>query len=125
MSVERNLRLLVFCDWSRKLAPLSQPIRCNTKATFSRPLGIVVLIGSLRSFLLIGRCDYFGYGLTTVNRKALHVTSATYIHKCNNIKKRTRIKIKCGNFKTQKSDLTLAQVQVTGDEFGSTWTSTV
>ena len=28
-------------------------------------------------------------------------------------------------FKTQKSDLTLAQVQVTGDEFGSTWTSTV
>ena len=28
-------------------------------------------------------------------------------------------------FKTQKSDLTLAQVQVTGEEFGSTWTSTV
>ena len=27
-------------------------------------------------------------------------------------------------FKTQKSDLTLAQVQVTGEEFGSTWTST-
>ena len=28
-------------------------------------------------------------------------------------------------FKKQKSDLTLAQVQVTGEEFGSTWTSTV
>ena len=28
-------------------------------------------------------------------------------------------------FKTHKSDLTLAQVQVTGEEFGSTWTSTV
>ena len=28
-------------------------------------------------------------------------------------------------FKTQNSDLTLAQVQVTGEEFGSTWTSTV
>ena len=28
-------------------------------------------------------------------------------------------------FKTQKSDLTLAQVQVTGEEFGSTWTSTL
>ena len=26
------------------------------------------------SFVLIGHCDYFGFGFTTLNRKALHVT---------------------------------------------------
>ena len=71
------------CDWSRKLTPLSQPIRCKTKTkhdllarvfprfrmfgrflSFHWPLQVF-------SFHRIGRRDYFGFVLMTLNRKAL------------------------------------------------------
>ena len=49
-------------DWFRILAPLSQPIRCKTKTTFSRALGslVVFTLGShwllkIFSFIHIGR----------------------------------------------------------------------
>ena len=73
------------CDWSRKLAPLSKPIRCKLKLiittwspAFSRAFGSL-FVSTLSShwlygvffFLLIGCCEYFGFGLTTFNRKAL------------------------------------------------------
>ena len=89
MDVERNLRLHWFCftslrDWFRKLAPLSQSIRCKMKAittcTFSRALGrlVVFTLGShwllpVLYFHLIGCCDNTGVGFTTLNRKALYL----------------------------------------------------
>ena len=75
LSVESNLGLHWFCftmlcDWSRKLAPLSQPIRCKTKTNRElvtrvfprfRPVTCVYFELSLApsniSFVLIGRCD--------------------------------------------------------------------
>ena len=80
MSVESNPRLNWFCftvlfDWSRKLAPPSQPIRCKLKPiapwslAFSRATGRLHAFTSschwlplIISFTLIGRCDYFGFG---------------------------------------------------------------
>ena len=72
------------CDWSRKLAPLSKPKNATLKPitsrslSFSRALGssFVFSLGShwlvkVFSFLLIGRCDYFGFGFTTLNWKKL------------------------------------------------------
>ena len=62
-------------DWSRKLAPSSQPIRCKLKPiapwslAFSRATGRLHAFTSschwlplIISFTLIGRCDYFGFG---------------------------------------------------------------
>ena len=62
-------------DWSRKLAPPSQPIRCKLKPiapwslAFSRATGRLHAFTSschwlplIISFTLIGRCDYFGFG---------------------------------------------------------------
>ena len=81
MSVESNPGLNWFCftvlfDWSRKLAPPSQPIRCKLKPiapwslAFSRATGRLHAFTSschwhplVISFTLIGRCDYFGFGL--------------------------------------------------------------
>ena len=80
MSVESNPGLKWFCftvlfDWSRKLAPPSQPIRCKLKPiapwslAFSRATGRLHAFTSschwlplIISFTLIGRCDYFGFG---------------------------------------------------------------
>ena len=89
MVVERNLRLHWFCftslpDWFRKLAPLSQSIRCKMKTNHdlhvflrSRPFGCFNL-GShwllpVLYFHLIGCCDNTGVGFTTLNRKALYL----------------------------------------------------
>ena len=80
MSVDSNPGLNWFCftvlfDWSRKLAPPSQPIRCKLKPiapwslAFSRATGRLHAFTSschwlplIISFTLIGRCDYFGFG---------------------------------------------------------------
>ena len=80
LSVESNPGLNWFCftvlfDWSRKLAPPSQPIRCKLKPiapwslAFSRATGRLHAFTSschwlplIISFTLIGRCDYFGFG---------------------------------------------------------------
>ena len=80
MSVESNPGLNWFCftvlfDWSRKLAPPSQPIRCKLKPiapwslAFSRATGRLHAFTSschwlplIISFTLIGRCDYFSFG---------------------------------------------------------------
>ena len=80
MSVESNPGLNWFCftvlfDWSRKLAPPSQPIRCKLKPiapwslAFSRATGRLHAFTSschwlplIISFTLIGCCDYFGFG---------------------------------------------------------------
>ena len=80
MSVESNPGLNWFCftvlfDWSRKLAPPSQPIRCKLKPiapwslAFSRATGRLHAFTSschwlplIISFTLIGRCDYLGFG---------------------------------------------------------------
>ena len=70
------------CDWSRKLVPLFQPIRCKTKTNhdYSHELvarvfprfsqfGCFYFKFSLAfSFLLSGRCDYFGLSFTTLTR---------------------------------------------------------
>ena len=71
------------CDWSVKLVLLSQPIRWKSKTNrdlvvcvFPRCRQLVVFTLSSHwllkalSFLLIGRCDHFGFGFTTLNRKA-------------------------------------------------------
>ena len=80
LSVESNPGLNWFCftvlfDWSRKLAPPSQPIRCKLKPiapwslAFSRATGRLHAFTSschwlplIISFTLIGHCDYFGFG---------------------------------------------------------------
>ena len=62
-------------DWSRKLEPPSQPIRCKLKPiapwslAFSRATGRLHAFTSschwlplIIFFTLIGRCDYFGFG---------------------------------------------------------------
>ena len=86
-SVETNSGLLCFCftscgDWSLKLAPPFQPIRCKTKTNqdlVARALGIWVSftlsshwLSRVFFFLLIGCWDYFGFGFTTINRKELN-----------------------------------------------------
>ena len=71
------------CDWSRELAPLSQPIKSKTKANHDsvahvfprfRQLGCfyleLSLVLKIFSSPLIGRCYYFSLGFTTLNRKA-------------------------------------------------------
>ena len=81
MSVESNPGLNWVCFtvlfyWSRKLAPPSQPIRCELKPiapwslAFSRATDRLHAFTSschwlplIISFTLIGRCDYFGFGL--------------------------------------------------------------
>ena len=65
----------MLCDWSRKLAPLSQPIRCKTYTNHDlvtcvfprfRQFGNFSFSShwllKVFSFLLIGRWDYFGFG---------------------------------------------------------------
>ena len=95
--VESNPGLNWFCltvlfDWSRKLAPPSQPIRCKLKPiapwslAFSRATGRLHAFTSschwlplIISFTLIGRCDYFGFGFRhsiekLSNHLSYHVT---------------------------------------------------
>ena len=76
---------LLRCDWSRKLVPFSQPIRCKIKAKNdlvtrvfprSRQRGCFYSEFSLAlksiSSLLIGCCNYFSFSFTSVNRTTLH-----------------------------------------------------
>ena len=76
--------LLLSCDWLKnsrlafnqsdaKLIPIA-----IWSPAFSRALGGLVVftlssrwLFQLFSFLLIGRCDYFGFGFMTLNRKVL------------------------------------------------------
>ena len=72
----------ILCGWSIKLAPPSQPIRCKTKTNrdlvtrVSSRLHVFTLSSHwlllIFIFVLIGRCDNFGFGFTTLNRKALY-----------------------------------------------------
>ena len=91
MSDESKPRLLwfcftSFCDWSRKLAPLSQPIRYKTETSqelvarvFPRFAQSACLYFefSLKIkgifLLVIGYYNYFGFGFATVNQKALYL----------------------------------------------------
>ena len=91
MSVESNPGLHWFCvatlcDWSRKLAPPSRPIRCKTKTNrdlvtrvFPRLRLVTRVYFELSlapcdmTFVLIGRCDYFGFGFSTLNWKLLYI----------------------------------------------------
>ena len=73
-------------DWSRKLAPPSQPIRCKLKPiapwslAFSRATGRLHAFTSschwlplIISFTLIGRCDYFGFGFRhSIEKRSKH-----------------------------------------------------
>ena len=74
--------LTSLCDWSRKLAPSSQPIRCKIKNNRSLLTRVFPRFSQFNCFyfefslalkvfplLLIGRCDYFGFGIMTHNRK--------------------------------------------------------
>ena len=88
LSVQRNLGLLCLCftllyDWSRKLASLSQPIRCRTITNNClvvrvfprfRQFGYFYCAFSLAlwvfSFILIGRCDYFSFAFMSINQEA-------------------------------------------------------
>ena len=90
MSVESNPGLNWFCftvlfDWSRKLAPPSQPIRCKLKPiapwslAFSRATGRLHAFTSschwlplIISFTLIGRGDYFVLVFDTQLKSALN-----------------------------------------------------
>ena len=71
------------CDWSRDLAPLSQPIKSKTKANLDSVAHVfprfrqldcfyleLSLVLKIFSSPLIGRCYYFSLGFTTLNRKA-------------------------------------------------------
>ena len=61
----------------KKLAPLSQPIRCETKTNYvlvTRAFGSLPVFTlspawhfRLFLFLWIGRCDYLGFGVTKLN----------------------------------------------------------
>ena len=76
--------LTMLCDWPRKLAPPSQPIRCKTETNrdfftrvFPRLRPVTCVLSSrwlllIFSFVLIGRCGYFGFGITTLNQKAFY-----------------------------------------------------
>ena len=68
----------------KKLVPLSQPIRCKTKANRNLVTRVSRALGSLLGltltspwllrvffFLLIGCGDNFGFGFTRLNRKTL------------------------------------------------------
>ena len=64
------------CDWSKRIASLSQPIRCKTK-TNPREVGWFFTLSShwlinVFSFLLSGFCDNFGFGITILDRKAFY-----------------------------------------------------
>ena len=59
-------------DWFRKLASPSRPIRCKTKTSINwitRVFPAFHWILAIFPFVLIGCCDYFGFGLTSLNRK--------------------------------------------------------
>ena len=76
-TVKSNSGWLWFCfnfpyDWFRKLASPSRPIRCKTKTSINwitRVFPAFHWILAIFPFVLIGCCDYFGFGLTSLNRK--------------------------------------------------------
>lgn len=65
-------------DWSRKLAPSSQPIKCKAKNNFDFVIRVFPLHKKFVCFQfvfslandnvnLIGRCDYFCFGFSTLD----------------------------------------------------------
>ena len=85
MSVKRNPEQPLFCftslcHWSRRLAPISQPIRCKTKTNhdlvarvfprFGRFGCLYLILKVFLTFLLICPCDYFGFGSETLSGRA-------------------------------------------------------
>ena len=85
----------VLFDWSRKLAPPSQPIRCKLKPiapwslAFSRATGRLHAFTSschwlplIISFTLIGRCDYFGFGFRHSIEKRSNIDGVYYLASC-------------------------------------------
>ena len=77
---------ILLSNWSRKLAPPYQPIRCKTKTNrglvarvFPRFTSLLVVtlrsnrLLVISSFVLIGRCDCFVFGLMTFDEKLLYV----------------------------------------------------
>ena len=88
--------ITLLCDWSRKLVPLSQPIK-RKNVNQSRParsrfpalcqfnrfyLSSYWLL-KVFSFPLIGRCDYFGFGFTLSSYWLLKVFSFLLIGRCD------------------------------------------
>lgn len=87
-NVESNAGLLCIfftslCDWYQRLVPRSRPIRRKTKTkvltwsrAFYRALGSLV-VRTMSShcllkeftFILLGSCDFFGFGFTTLSGK--------------------------------------------------------
>lgn len=58
MSIESDQTLLCFCftsfcDWSRKLAPLSEPIRCEIKKKHELIAGVSRALGNLLVLLVV------------------------------------------------------------------------
>ena len=60
--LENSRHLLSQSD--TKLKPITTWLHAFTSISHWLPL--------IFSFVLIGRCDYFGFGFTTLNRKALY-----------------------------------------------------
>ena len=65
LSVKSNWFFLsLLCDWSKKLAPLSQPLRCKTNTNHDLFARISCALGSLVVFILsslIGSSGYFPF----------------------------------------------------------------
>ena len=107
LSVKKDPRLLQFCfislcDWSRKLAPLSKPVKCRYEkpisswsVAFSRAsTRLIVFDFSLDRddvdlFFLTGGCDYFGYvgrqSLITVLFHSMLYALESFSKKCETI----------------------------------------
>ena len=86
LSVESNpwldwFCLTTVCDWSRKFAPISQPIKCKTKIDRDVVTRVSRATGSLRvCFVLIGRCDHSGFFFRVLRLSPLqNLFSDTYL----------------------------------------------
>lgn len=93
------------CDWARKFARLSQPIRCKTKAND----GLIARVfprfkqfgcfydkfsSALKEFpiLLNGLSSYFGFGYMTLDRKAVYGgQSASIVDPSSNVTVQTSL----------------------------------
>ena len=64
------------CDWFKKLAPPTQPIRTKTNGdsvgrVFPRLAPVTCFSFELFTSVVLGRCNWFGFDFTTLNRKPL------------------------------------------------------
>ena len=98
MGIRSNQRLHWFCftmlcDWSRKLAPPSQPITYKFKLKQITTLSLtfsysydrlhVFALSSCRLLIiftcvLIGCCDYFGFHVSILHRKVCYTVDSSY-----------------------------------------------